>query len=121
MEPEDGVLIEEPSIGAFQLRVRSGATAIFADEPVSAGGPSSGAPARDSRRRCRPRTTGSSCSSLSPRSRCFLVAAFQGGGTVSSPAGDDHRIFVKTGQRGCPRGICSHALLSAAITLTQRV
>jgi hypothetical protein len=41
MEPEEGVLIEEPGIGAFQLRVRSGATAIFADEPVSAGGPSS--------------------------------------------------------------------------------
>ncbi len=40
--PEESVVVEETGIGLFQLRVRTGRTALFADEPVSAGGLNSG-------------------------------------------------------------------------------
>ncbi len=40
--PEESVVVEETGIGLFQLRVRTGRTSIFADEPVSAGGLNSG-------------------------------------------------------------------------------
>ncbi|WP_106511475.1 OsmC family protein [Allosphingosinicella deserti] len=39
---EEAVFVEETGVGSFQVSVRTGETAFFADEPISVGGLSSG-------------------------------------------------------------------------------